>query len=295
MATIRNPIEWTADVFKFGARHVGSMGHSLAGTRTDGRVELPEVRRIGIPDLKDVVARGVQDFGACRTDVIFLCLIYPIVGLVLIQFAFNADILHLVLPLASGFALIGPVVAVGLYELSRRREQGRSVTWGDALGVFSSPSLGAILVLGLLLAAILFAWLAAAQGIYDATLGPAPPVAFGPFLRDVFTTEAGWAMIVVGVGVGFLFALGVLAITVVSFPLLLDRDVGVLVAMVTSIRVSLANPVPVAIWGLIIAAGLVVGSIPVFLGLIVILPVLGHATWHMYRKTVAREDEPGPA
>ena len=93
-------------------------------------------------------------------------------------------------------------------------------------------------------------------------------------------------MIVVGIGVGFLFALLVLAISVVSFPLLLDRNAGIGTAVSTSMRAVAASPGTMALWGLIVAAGLVIGSVPLFLGLVVILPVLGHATWHLYRRVV---------
>jgi uncharacterized membrane protein len=236
----------------------------------------------------DVLASGLRDFGAYRTDVIFLCIIYPLAGLVLARLAFGYDMLPLLFPLASGFALIGPVAAVGLYEMSRRREQGVDINWADAFGVVRAPAFGAILMLGLLLLAIFLLWLAAAYAIYLVTLGPEPPASIGTFIRDVFTTGAGWALIVVGCGVGFLFAVLVLTISVVSFPLLLDRDVGLYTGVATSVRAVLVNPVPMAAWGLIVAGGLVIGSIPVLLGLIIVMPVLGHATWHLYRKVVPR-------
>jgi uncharacterized membrane protein len=232
------------------------------------------------------LARGFSDFGAYRTDVIFLCLIYPIIGIVLARLTFGYEMLPLLFPLASGFALVGPVAAVGLYEMSRRREQGVEIGWADAFAVVRSPAFGAILVLGLVLLAIFLVWLLAAQLIYQLTLGPEPPVSIAAFVRDVFTTSAGWAMIVVGVCVGFFFALLVLTISVISFPLLLDRDVGLYAAVLTSIRAVVGNPVSMGIWGLIVAAGLVIGSIPAFLGLIIIMPVLGHGTWHLYRKVV---------
>ena len=118
------------------------------------------------------------------------------------------------------------------------------------------------------------------------TLGPDLPVSAIAFARDVLTTPQGWTMIVVGIGVGFLFALLVLAISVVSFPLLLDRNVGVAPAVATSFRAVRENPGPMAAWGLIIAAGLVIGAIPLLVGLAIVLPILGHATWHLYRKVV---------
>jgi uncharacterized membrane protein len=172
--------------------------------------------------------------------------------------------------------------------MSRRREQGLDISWVDAFGVVRSPAFGAILALGVLLLVIFLLWLAAAYVIYHVTLGPEPPASIGAFISDVFTTSAGWAMIVVGVGIGFLFALLVLTISVVSFPLLLDRDVGLWTAVATSVRAVRANPRPMALWGLIVACGLVLGAIPALLGLAVVIPVLGHATWHLYRKVVPR-------
>jgi uncharacterized membrane protein len=170
--------------------------------------------------------------------------------------------------------------------MSRRREQGVTVTWVDAFAVLRSPAIGAITLLGLLLMEIFLLWLLAAQAIYDLTLGPEPPASVGMFMHDVFTTGSGWTLIVVGVGVGFLFAVAVLAISVVSFPMLLDRNVGLDTAVGTSIRAVHANPATMAIWGLIVAVGLVIGSVPFLLGLAVVLPVLGHATWHLYRRVL---------
>lgn len=280
---IRNPVEWTADQLWLASLTVGSLGHSVRGSRD---IALPTVRRIRTSDLRVVLMRGLADFEAYRSDVIFICLIYPLVGILLAWLSFGYHFLPLLFPLASGFALLGPVAAVGLYEMSRRREQGHRIGWIDAFGVVRSPGFGAILVLGLVLLAIFVLWMLAAAVIYQLTLGPEPPLSITAFARDVFTTSPGLRMIAVGVGVGFLFALLVLAISVVSFPLLLDRDVGLYGAVSTSIRAVAANPGPMAVWGLIVAGGLVIGMIPAFLGLIIVMPVLGHATWHLYRKVV---------
>ena len=285
MATIRNPIEWGAEQFKHATEHVELSGHSIRGDDDAA----PTIRRIGLADLRDALSRGIDDFGACRTDVVFLAIVYPVVGLIMAQFAFRQELIRLIFPLASGFALLGPIAAVGLYEMSRQREIGGTANWGHAFGMIRSPSFGAIFVLGLILLLVFLLWLGAADAIYWLTLGAAPPaVTVEGFIRDVLTTQPGWMMIAVGVGVGFLFALAVLAISVVSFPLLLDRDIGLGTAINTSIRAVGENPGPMAVWGIIVAAGLVLGSIPLFLGLIVVMPVLGHATWHLYRKVVER-------
>jgi uncharacterized membrane protein len=283
---IRNPAEWSVDQLKTANQAVGRAGHSLRRPVEARDAPLPAVRRIELADLWDVLVRGLSDLGAYRADVVFLCIVYPVAGLILVWLTFGYQMLPLVFPLASGFALIGPVAAVGLYEISRRREQGVDITWADAFGVVRAPAFGAIVVLGLVLLAIFLLWLAAAYAIYLVTLGPEPPASIGSFVQDVFTTSAGWALIVVGVGVGFLFALLVLTISVVSFPLLLDRDVGLYTAVATSVRAVVANPGPMAVWGLIVAGGLAIGSIPLLLGLILVMPVLGHATWHLYRKVV---------
>ena len=247
---------------------------------------VPEVRRIGFADLESALVKGFEDLGAFRTDVIFLCVIYPLIGLLLTRLASGHHLLPLVFPLASGFALVGPFAAVGLNEMSRRREQDLATNWADNFAVLRSPALGQIVLLGLTLIALLAAWLISAQVIYDATLGPDDPVSISAFVRDVLGTSAGWTMIVVGVGVGFLFALLVLTMSAVAFPMMLDRNVPVDIAIRTSIRVFLVNKSTMALWGLIVAGLLVVGSIPALLGLIVVMPVLGHATWHLYRAAV---------
>jgi len=253
-----------------------------AGTRP----AQPVVRKIGLADLRDALAKGADDFYAMPTHAIFLCIIYPIVGFALARLAFGYSILPLLYPLVSGFALVGPIAALGLYELSRRREAGLETSATRAFDVFESSSVGAVAVLGILLLIIFVVWVAVADAIYVANFGYASPPSVGAFLKDVLTTRPGWNLIIVGNGLGLLFAILVLTISVVSFPLLLDRDVGAAVALLTSIRAVAHNPLTMMVWGLIIAALLVVGSLPLFFGLTVVMPLLGHATWHLYRKVV---------
>jgi uncharacterized membrane protein len=284
--TIRNPVEWGWAQLHDAALAVGEAGRAVWRVQARRETQPLAVRGIGVADIKDALARGFDDFGAHRTDVIFLGVIYPVVGLLLARLAFGYDMLPLLFPLASGFALIGPVAAVGLYEMSRRRAQGVDISWGDAFGVVRSPSFAAIAVLGAILLAIFIVWIVLADLIYAATMGAEPPASIMGFVQDVLTTPAGWSLIVVGMGVGFMFAVLVLAISVVSFPLLLDRDITLGAAVRTSMRAVIANPGPMALWGIIVAGGLLVGSLPALVGLIIVMPVLGHATWHLYRKLV---------
>jgi len=254
----------------------------------------PRVRTIGTADLKDALARGIDDFAAMPSHAILLCLIYPIAGLFLARLTWGYDVLPMLYPIAAGFALVGPFAAIGLYELSRRREQGLDVSWEHGFEVFRSPSSGAIAALAVLLTIIFFVWLAVAQEIYVASFGYAPAASIPEFARQIFTTPAGWTLIVVGNVVGFVFALLVFTISVVSFPLLLDRDVGAADAILTSLRGVAANPVTMAVWGLIVAGLLVIGSLPLFFGLAIVMPVLGHATWHLYRKVVVSDTPTAP-
>jgi uncharacterized membrane protein len=286
MAVIRNPIEWGMDQIRVAEVAVESTAHAASlSDESTGRA-LPQIRRIGIADLKAALREGLQDFGACRTDVVLLAVIYPVLGVLLARIAWGSDMLPLLFPLVAGFALVGPIAGIFLYEISRRRELGGHVAALDSLGVVRSPSFAGILAMSLILIGIYLVWLTAAEMVYEATLGPDPPTSARLFLHDVFATRAGWAMIVIGCGVGFLFAALVLAISVVSFPLLLDREASVWTAIATSLHACVENPIPIALWGVIVAVGLVLGSIPLLLGLVIVIPVLGHATWHLYRRLV---------
>jgi uncharacterized membrane protein len=247
----------------------------------------PAVRRITRKDLFQSLREGLGDMAAVRDDVVFIGVIYPLAGLILANLAFRYELLPMLFPLASGFALLGPVAAIGLYEISRRRERGEPVSWATGLRVLSSPAMGSILGLGSILLILFFTWLALAYGIYAVTLGPAPPASAAAFFEQVFGTPAGWAMIALGVAVGAIFAAVAFAIGVISFPLLLEHDVGMATAISTSFKAVATNPGTMALWGLIVAGLLVLGSLPALAGLIVVMPMLGHATWRLYRRVVA--------
>lgn len=266
-----------------------AQGHTLdydiiTTAETHGAV--PVVRSITFADLREAIAKGFDDFWAMPTHVVFLILIYPVAGLIIGRAMFNYEMVPLLYPLAAGLAFAGPFLAIGLYELSRRRELGRDTSWKHAFDFIHSPSLPSILGLGLLMLALGAVWITVAGSIFVASFGYREPVSLAAFVNDLLTTPQGHNVIIVGNLVGFVFAVVALSLSVVSFPLLLDRNVGLPTALATSIRAVIKNPLIMAAWGLIVVVSLILGAIPFFMGLAIVLPVLGHATWHLYRKVV---------
>jgi uncharacterized membrane protein len=259
-----------------------SVGQDAAGAA-------PVIRKIEIKDIREALEEGLNDFWAMPSHAAFLGLVYPLCGMVLASAPSYQNALQLLFPLASGFALVGPFAAVGLYEMSRRRELGLEISWKYAFNVLRSPSIPSIAALGALLLTIFAAWIISSQWLYTALYGPTPPAVFVDFLQQVASTERGWLLVSAGCFIGFCFAAVTLAVSVVSFPLLLDRDAGALTAVATSIKTLLKNPVPMALWGLIVAAALLIGALPFFIGLTLVVPFLAHATWHLYRKVIVRD------
>lgn len=284
MSQTKNPLEWGASAVGQAASYVADVGETMASAPEEEARQAAKIQKITKADLDDALKKGWEDFKSCRTDIIFHCLLYTFVGLFLAGASFGYQLLPLLFPAMAGFALLGPLAAVGLYEMSRRREADGETGWNDAFKVLQSPSFGVIFILGLAMIAIFALWIFMAQLIYNNTLGPEQPASILAFATDVFTTPDGWAMIAIGMAVGFIFALVVLVMSTVSFPLLLDKKVGLPAAVAASITAFRTNPSMMARWGLMIAGALVLGMIPLFLGLVVVLPLFGHATWHLYRK-----------
>ncbi len=282
--TIGNPLSWAAGALGSTFGYASSVADAATA---DQDAAPPRIRQLTYADLRTALRKGLDDMGVFRTDVVFVCLLYPLMGIVLVGMALQGSYVHLLFPVLSGFALTGPVAAVGLYEMSRRREKGQEANWLALFDVLRSPKFGVIVILSLFHVVIFMAWIMIADLIFTVTIGPDAPQTVMGFAQAVFGTAAGWTMIIAGMAVGFLFAVAVLAMSVVSFPLLLDRNVGLPVAIVTSVKVAMANPGPIAVWGLIVAGSLAIGSLPALLGLVLVLPVLGHATWHLYRAAVA--------
>ena len=244
------------------------------------------VRAITVDDIRAALRAGLADFTAMPTHVVFLVLIYPVIGVIIARVTVDGDLLPLAYPMAAGFALLGPFAALGMYELSRRRERGETPTWRDAFDALRRPGAPAIAALALVQLGVFVAWIATAQALFGALAGDRHPQSVDELLRFALGTPAGWALVVLGNGLGALFAALAFTLAVVSLPLLLDRGGSATDAVRTSIRAVRASPGPMALWGLIVAATLFAGCLPVFVGLAVVLPVLGHATWHLYRRAV---------
>jgi uncharacterized membrane protein len=244
-----------------------------------------EIQKISATDLVDALSKGVDDFKAKPSHLVILGILYPLAMVVSANIAVGYIPLPLVFPLLSGFALIGPLAAIGLYEISRRRELGLDISWEHAFNVIRYPSVHVVAV-SVLLGVIYFVWLGAAFAIYRQIYGNTIPTSITDFAWEVLTTPSGWTLIIVGCGVGFLFAVAVLAVSAVSFPMLLDLHVGAAKAVQTSVHAFMANPKTMLLWGFIVASLLLIGALPLFAGLAVVMPVLGHATWHLYRKLV---------
>ena len=244
-----------------------------------------DVRRVELKDLSDAWHAGLDDFAAHPTQKVFSWLIYPIIGVLLLWAASERSLLPILFPIVSGVALIGPFLGLGLNQISRCREHGQPISHTEAFNIFRYPMRGTLLTMGAILAFIFFAWLASATIIYRLTLGEAPE-SIGDFLTSIFTTDAGWTLIFLGNVVGFVFALIVFSISVVAFPLIIDRHATLRAAILTSVDAVVHNPGVMTVWGLMVAGILLLGSLPAFIGLAVAIPILGHTTWHLYRKIV---------
>jgi len=244
------------------------------------------IRKIGVKDLWQSLKEGYDDFNARPSVGIFLILVYPLFALLLTLFLVGQDLHYLAFPMLAGFTLLGPVISVGLCEMSRRRERGLDVSWRSAFDFVHSSSFAPIAALSIVMMLLYVAWLYMAQFIYVGLFGADPPASISDFVTQITSTRRGAALIVYGVGVGFIFAFTALAISVISFPLLLDKPATSITAVSTSIRAVTSNFVVMMVWAVLVVTLLAVGASLFLVGLAAVLPILGHATWHLYRKVV---------
>lgn len=249
---------------------------------------LIEVRALTDADIRWALREGWQDFRARRGDLLLLPLVYVVVGVIAAAVGFNARLFPLLFPLAAGFALVGPVAAAGFYELARRREAGLPSGWNHFFDPMNGRARWPLAGLALVLGGLFLTWIWVAALIHRDTLGSLGPMPQRDFLDLLFSTPEGRRMILLGNLTGAGFALVALVISAFSFPLAVDKGTDPVVAIGTSIAVFRRNPVTVLKWGFVVALLLLLGSIPLFVGLMVVLPLLGYATWHLYTRAVVR-------
>lgn len=259
----------------------------LPGLSTPAMISTtPRVRAIGRDDVLAALRLGIDDFRAAPLYGLFFGGIYALGGLFLLWITLGAGVGYLTYPLATGFALLGPFVAVGCYEVSRRREIGEPLSFGGVLGVMvrqSSRELGWMAFVTLF---TFLMWMYQVRILLILCMGLKNFTTFGEFLHVVTSTPEGWLFVVLVHVDGLIFALVTFSLTVVSFPLLLEREIDFVTAMITSVKSVTTNPRTMLGWGAVVALLLLIGTLPAFLGLFVILPVLGHATWHLHRRLV---------
>lgn len=248
-----------------------------------------ETRDVTLADLRDCLSKGWADFSARPLGSAPLIVLFYFLGAFLITLAaFGLDLRYFAFPIVAGFTLVGPIVALGFFEISRQREQGLQTNWRSAFEFIHTSSFAPVLALSLTMAVLYLFWLYLAELIYFSLFSANPPASVGDFISQLFTTRHGGALIAYGNFVGFLFAFAALSISAVAFPLALDKPVTSLTAVSVSIRAVTSNMLPMIVWGLIVGALLLIGAAFFLIGLAVTLPVLGHATWHLYRKLVVQ-------
>jgi len=265
---------------------------ATAAPRTSAKAGPIPVRIITDDDLRWSLRQGWEDFRDLRGDLFFAGLIYTLLGIAAVVMTTSRPLMPFFFPVVAGVALMGPVAAVGFYELARRRESGREVHWFNFLDVRKRPSRDDMGIVAGLLLLIFFGWLIVAGALYALIFGWWTPTSVGDFLSAVLTTPRGWLLIVAGVIFGAAFGWLVLALSVASLPMLVDCDVTAADAVSASWRAAHANKGEMVRWGLVVGGLLVLGSIPLFVGLAFVLPWLGYSTWHLYTRLVDRDAIP---
>src|SRR5271166_1274595 len=244
-----------------------------------------EIRKIEVADVVDCIAKGVQDFGRAPRYGMFFGAVYAIGGLIIVWAAFALDYPYLAYPFIMGFALLAPFGAAGTYEISRRLESGEPLSWSAILGSVWSRTGKELGWLALVRLFTLIIWLDLAVFTFLLFYGADIP-SLPQLFAKIFTTTYGVAFLLVGNGLGAIIALFVFSITAIAPPLVVDREVDFVTAMTTSVRAGLANPRPMLAWAIVIGADLAISVATLFIALVVIFPILGHATWHLYRRVI---------
>jgi uncharacterized membrane protein len=256
----------------------------MATVSLSGKTD-PVVRVINVADVQAALRDGIADFRRAPRHGLVLGAICAAIGIAILALLYVLGLPYLAYPLGAGFALVCPFLAAGLYEVSRRLETGQSLAASEIWAKVKGRS--EIRWMGFATVFILIMWMYQVRFLMALFLGYSGMMAtLGEFLRVVLTTTEGLTFLAVGNVVGAILSTILFSISVVAFPLVLDRDVDFVTAMITSVKAVAANPVPMAVFAAVIAAMLLLSALTGFLGLLVTLPVLGHATWHLYRRVV---------
>lgn len=244
------------------------------------------VNTITISDVLRSLRDGLRDMQRAPVYGMFFGLLYAGFGWLLVYLMIGLDFGSYVYPMVTGFALVAPFAGAAFYEISRRLEKGEPLSWGAVFGCIFGRGGKAVGIMAIVTTFSYIIWLDIAAALYVMFFSMKPP-RFDALLEAILTTPKGFVFFVVGNGIGAVLALIVFSIMVVSLPMVFDRDVDFVTAMITSVKSVLANPKPMLLWCAIIGVLLGLSLVSVFAGLIVTLPLLGHATWHLYRRTVA--------
>ncbi|WP_371932859.1 DUF2189 domain-containing protein [Roseibium sp. MMSF_3544] len=247
---------------------------------------MPQVNKISADDVIDALAAGLSDFRKAPVYGLAIGALFAAGGLFVILSAAALNMSYLAYPAAAGFVLIGPFAAVGLYEVSRRLQSGEELSWSTILGTMWAQKGRELSWMAFVVLFIQIMWMYQVRLLLALFLGFKSFASFDEFLSQVISTPEGLMFLAVGHVVGAILSLLLFSLTVVSFPLLLEEDRDFITAMITSVRAVVVSPVPMIGWALVVTALLIVSMVPAFLGLIVVLPVLGHTTWHLYKKCV---------
>ncbi|MEQ1650960.1 MAG: DUF2189 domain-containing protein [Hyphomicrobium sp.] len=258
---------------------------AITPTAKRAKAQWPPINTIGTGDILDALESGIRDFKTAPKYGLFFGFIYAAAGWVIIALLTQFDLPYLAYPLATGFALVAPFAAAGLYDVSRKLERGETLDWAGVLGAVRNTSIKELGWMAVVTVFSLIIWMDIAAFLFFAFMGFGGG-ASGDLVQSILTTPAGWIFLALGNIIGAILAGIVFSYSAVSFPMLFDRNVDFVTAMVTSVKAIAQNPKPMFFWAATIGLLLLISLASLFIGLIVVMPILGHTTWHVYRKTV---------
>ncbi|QDG74477.1 DUF2189 domain-containing protein [Labrenzia sp. PHM005] len=256
---------------------------------------MPQINKITVNDVIDALAAGLNDFRAAPVYGLAIGAFFAVGGLFVILSAAALNLSYLSYPAAAGFVLIGPFAAVGLYEVSRRLKTGEELSWSKVLGAMWAQKGRELSWMAFVVLFIQIMWMYQVRLLLALFLGFRSFASFEEFLNAVIGSPEGLMFLAVGHVVGAVLSLILFSLTVISFPMLLEEDRDFITAMISSVRAVATSPVPMIGWAFVVTAVLIVSMAPAFIGLIITLPILGHTTWHLYKKCVTIPEEPGSA